>query len=71
MLFFNFRKTGTLCISQHRNDKSALARNRDADVEIIAINNVIAANLRVELWKLFQRINRGLQKNDISPSFTW
>src|SRR5579859_4506236 len=59
---FNFSEAQALRVTQHGNDEALAAADGDADVIVIAIDNIRAAHFGVNLWNEFQRINGGLDE---------
>ena len=66
---FDFRKAHPFRVAQDRHDQPAFARNRHADIEIIVIDNVVPANLRIELRELFQGVNDRVHKKRHEAEF--
>ena len=56
---FDVGETQAFGIAQNGNDQSLPAAHGNADVVVVAINDVVAANFRVDLWNQFERIDTG------------
>ncbi len=57
-------------IAHHRHDQPLLGADRDADVVMVLVDDVVAVDLGIGRRNLLERDDAALTKNDMKPSRT-